>query len=147
MLEDGFKSSFDNDQKVAWRAMFACFQEIMTSQDPTEGTINHMVDKKGTPPATPRDEDPDASHCLDDSMAPVQLGLDEAPGVRNGKDRKEVKDRYMDVFRKEVDFHHKIAYRFEKAYRLNKQNNKVDDEELDDLDEDPEKRRNRLKMR
>jgi len=25
------------------------------------------------------------------------------------------------MFRKEVDFHHKIAYRFEKAYRLNKQ--------------------------
>jgi hypothetical protein len=23
-------------------------------------------------------------------------------------------------FRKEVDFHHKIAYRFEKAYRLSK---------------------------
>jgi len=27
-------------------------------------------------------------------------------------------DHYLKLFRKEVDFHHKIAYRFEKAYRL-----------------------------
>ena len=27
---------------------------------------------------------------------------------------------YAAIFRKEVDFHHKIAYRFEKAYRLGK---------------------------
>jgi len=26
----------------------------------------------------------------------------------------------MNIFRKEVDFHHKVAYRFEKAYRLGK---------------------------
>ena len=26
----------------------------------------------------------------------------------------------MTLFRKEVDFHHKVAYRFEKAYRLGK---------------------------
>jgi len=26
----------------------------------------------------------------------------------------------MAKFRKEVDFHHKVAYRFEKAYRLGK---------------------------
>jgi hypothetical protein len=31
-----------------------------------------------------------------------------------------VKEHYYNVFRKEVDFHHKIAYRFEKAYRLGK---------------------------
>ena len=29
----------------------------------------------------------------------------------------------MSVFRKEVDFHHKVAYRFEKAYRLGKKVN------------------------
>lgn len=31
-----------------------------------------------------------------------------------------VKDHYLSMFRKEVDFHHKVAYRFEKAYRLGK---------------------------
>jgi len=32
----------------------------------------------------------------------------------------EQRDQYLKVFRKEVDFHHKVAYRFEKAYRLGK---------------------------
>lgn len=31
-----------------------------------------------------------------------------------------IRDQYMIKFRKEVDFHHKVAYRFEKAYRLGK---------------------------
>jgi hypothetical protein len=31
-----------------------------------------------------------------------------------------IRDEYMQKFRKEVDFHHKVAYRFEKAYRLGK---------------------------
>jgi len=31
-----------------------------------------------------------------------------------------IRDEYMDKFRKEVDFHHKVAYRFEKSYRLGK---------------------------
>ena len=31
-----------------------------------------------------------------------------------------VKDEYLSKFRKEVDFHHTVAYRFEKAYRLGK---------------------------
>jgi hypothetical protein len=31
-----------------------------------------------------------------------------------------VKEDYLKKFRKEVDFHHKVAYRFEKAYRLGK---------------------------
>jgi len=31
-----------------------------------------------------------------------------------------VKENYLKIFRKEVDFHHKVAYRFEKAYRLGK---------------------------
>ena len=29
-------------------------------------------------------------------------------------------NHYLGVLKKEVDFHHKIAYRFEKAYRLGK---------------------------
>ena len=32
----------------------------------------------------------------------------------------QVKQDYLKIFRKEVDFHHKVAYRFEKAYRLGK---------------------------
>jgi len=31
-----------------------------------------------------------------------------------------VREDYLKKFRKEVDFHHKVAYRFEKAYRLGK---------------------------
>lgn len=29
-----------------------------------------------------------------------------------------IKEDYLKKFRKEVDFHHKVAYRFEKDYRL-----------------------------
>lgn len=36
----------------------------------------------------------------------------------------QVKEEYLRKFRKEVDFHHKVAYRYEKAYRLGKQNQK-----------------------
>jgi hypothetical protein len=32
------------------------------------------------------------------------------------------KSKFNEKFRKEVDFHHKISYRFEKAYRLRKKN-------------------------
>ena len=31
-----------------------------------------------------------------------------------------VRNEYLAKFRKEVDFHHKVAYRFEKCYRLGK---------------------------
>jgi len=31
-----------------------------------------------------------------------------------------IRQDYVTKFRKEVDFHHKVAYRFEKAYRLGK---------------------------
>jgi hypothetical protein len=31
-----------------------------------------------------------------------------------------MREHYLKRFRKEVDFHHKVAYRFEKAYRLGK---------------------------
>ena len=39
--------------------------------------------------------------------------------IRDDLDEK-IRDEYMQKFRKEVDFHHKVAYRFEKAYRLGK---------------------------
>lgn len=31
-----------------------------------------------------------------------------------------IRGDFLKIFRKEVDFHHKVAYRFEKAYRLGK---------------------------
>ena len=31
-----------------------------------------------------------------------------------------IREEYLMKFRKEVDFHHKVAYRYEKAYRLGK---------------------------
>ena len=34
--------------------------------------------------------------------------------------KQKIKDIYINQFIKGVDFHHKIAYRFEKAYRLGK---------------------------
>jgi len=41
--------------------------------------------------------------------------------MKTGNSAKTGQDPYLVKFRKEVDFHHKIAYRFEKAYRLNKE--------------------------
>jgi len=39
--------------------------------------------------------------------------------IRDIMDEK-IKEDYLKKFRKEVDFHHKVAYRYEKAYRLGK---------------------------
>jgi hypothetical protein len=39
--------------------------------------------------------------------------------IKNEVDEK-VREEYLQKFRKEVDFHHKVAYRFEKSYRLSK---------------------------
>ena len=39
--------------------------------------------------------------------------------IKNEVDEK-VREEYLHKFRKEVDFHHKVAYRFEKSYRLSK---------------------------
>jgi len=39
--------------------------------------------------------------------------------IRTAVDDK-IKEEYLQKFRKEVDFHHKVAYRFEKGYRLTK---------------------------
>lgn len=38
----------------------------------------------------------------------------------NDEIEEKIKEDYLKKFRKEVDFHHKVAYRFEKAYRLGK---------------------------
>ena len=44
--------------------------------------------------------------------------------VMNMKDQikdmmnEKIRDEYLAKFRKEVDFHHKVAYRFETCYRL-----------------------------
>jgi len=39
--------------------------------------------------------------------------------IRDQMDEK-IKREYLNKFRKEVDFHHKVAFRFEKCYRLSK---------------------------
>lgn len=36
------------------------------------------------------------------------------------QEKEEVREAYLRKFRKEVDFHHKVAYRFEKSYKLGK---------------------------
>ena len=64
----------------------------------------------------------------EDTLRPMAGGNDEEKGLKLedfGAEKSKVKydevfDNYMNQFRKEVDFHHKIAYRFEKAYRLGK---------------------------
>tara|TARA_B110000285_G_C15138483_1_gene628952 strand:- start:2187 stop:2795 length:609 start_codon:yes stop_codon:yes gene_type:complete len=52
-------------------------------------------------------------------MRKKSSGVDE---VNSDKKNNEagMRDHYLKRFRKEVDFHHKVAYRFEKAYRLGK---------------------------
>ena len=51
------------------------------------------------------------------------LTATDAAGAKKEDLKHEVKEHYLRMFRKEVDFHHKIAYRFEKAYRLGKKTN------------------------
>ena len=41
-------------------------------------------------------------------------------GQIQGNFEEYVKNDYLQKFRREVDFHHKVFYRFEKAYRLGK---------------------------
>jgi hypothetical protein len=44
----------------------------------------------------------------------------EGKSMKQDEENDDIKEHYLRRFRKEVDFHHKIAYRFEKAYRLGK---------------------------
>lgn len=46
------------------------------------------------------------------------LNINEA--IRNAKDEN-MRQQFLKKFRDEVDFHHKVCYRFEKAYRLGKE--------------------------
>jgi hypothetical protein len=58
----------------------------------------------------------------DESSSSLQDSIDMASdqGKKKKLVKKKIKDIYVNQFKKEVDFHHKIAYRFEKAYRLGK---------------------------
>ena len=49
---------------------------------------------------------------------PFEL-MDRIVEVKDGLEDK-IKEDYLKTFRKQVDFHHKVAYRFEKVYRLGK---------------------------
>ena len=59
--------------------------------------------------------DDDGIKLMDDG-GPDNLGGMGMTGMEGHKD--DNIDHYLRLFRKEVDFHHKVAYRFEKAYRL-----------------------------
>ena len=50
----------------------------------------------------------------------MHLAVMEDKNKNGGVLDSKIKEEYMLKFRKEVDFHHKVAYRFEKAYRLGK---------------------------
>jgi len=77
-----------------------------------------MIDGTGREPADVDDED------IGIPMRKNTIQVLSATDAAGGKDLKnEVKEHYLRMFRKEVDFHHKIAYRFEKAYRLGKKTN------------------------
>ena len=119
----------------------------MTSQPAPDVDIHNLEDR-GTPPATPR-EDPNVSNVLDDSVVQLHAGEDGKGRKTNQMEKvlkKEIKDHYLEMFRKEVDFHHKIAYRFEKAYRLGKEAKAPVDEEESEGGEDPARARARQKM-
>ena len=62
------------------------------------------------------DEDDMNMNVQTDNHLKALKGKDD---IHDNVDEK-VKNEYMQKFRKEVDFHHKVAYRFEKAYRLGK---------------------------
>jgi hypothetical protein len=67
----------------------------------------------------------------EDTLRPMAGGAEEVDkaevielkdfgGDKTAVNKEEIFDNYMNQFRTEVDFHHKVAYRFEKAYRLGK---------------------------
>ena len=70
----------------------------------------------------------------EDTMRPIAgqtseqgLELKDFGAEKHAEQQEEVQENYMNIFRTEVDFHHKVAYRFEKAYRLGKKVNGTQD--------------------
>lgn len=66
------------------------------------------------------DRNEDTLRPLADIPKEDGLALEQFGKQKTAMQNEEVFDNYMTLFRKEVDFHHKVAYRFEKAYRLGK---------------------------
>ena len=67
-------------------------------------------------------EDDDLNH--DGIIDPIEqtIKVHKLQNAITMKINDKVTENYVKKFRKEVDFHHKVAYRFEKAYRLGKNN-------------------------
>ena len=62
---------------------------------------------------------PDGFDDDEEDLKPVETVHVVKDVVKDDLDEK-IRQDYISKFRKEVDFHHKVAYRFEKAYRLGK---------------------------
>jgi len=62
-----------------------------------------------------------SSRFLDATDVPLTRKKDKGDAKSDQAKNEVVRKHYQEVFKKEVDFHHKVAYRFEKAYRLGKQ--------------------------
>lgn len=71
------------------------------------------------------DYDPDIERMKDQVVENLDLQVKRMnmQEVIKNIDDKTLREIYIKKFRKEVDFHHKVCYRFEKAYRLGKENN------------------------
>tara|TARA_B110000305_G_C18909438_1_gene390000 strand:- start:39 stop:440 length:402 start_codon:yes stop_codon:yes gene_type:complete len=64
------------------------------------------------------EDDLDGDGKIDEIEATLKVNTVKAD-LRDHLDEN-VRSAYLAKFRKEVDFHHKVAYRYEKAYRLGK---------------------------
>lgn len=69
------------------------------------------------------DYDPDIEKVKDQVVENLELQVKRMnmQEVIKNIDDKQLREHYIKKFRKEVDFHHKVCYRFEKAYRLGKE--------------------------
>ena len=64
------------------------------------------------------DDDLDGDGIIDD--VEVQIKVENRKQVIQEEINERIKREYFRKFRKEVDFHHKIAYKYERAYKLGK---------------------------
>lgn len=70
------------------------------------------------PPGYQKKDDLNKDGKIDQVESALKIGA-RKDEIKNEIDDK-IRDDYLQKFRKEVDFHHKVAYRFEKSYRLSK---------------------------
>mmetsp|Transcript_12394 Transcript_12394/g.19345 ORF Transcript_12394/g.19345 Transcript_12394/m.19345 type:complete len:217 (+) Transcript_12394:2029-2679(+) len=85
--------------------------------------LDHSVHRFEAASNSHRDEILDEVDALTENIKSVMNGgksFDQYERDSDASALVQIKEAYLSKFRKEVDFHHKIAYRFEKAYRLRK---------------------------